>query len=113
MVKAPNTQQFNIKTATTTMTALAAPTHVDTTVNYFPREGGITTYLAGSAEFWNRKFDPTNVCVKDIRGKESEYTLDTQGFQLVEHMSQQVDFKDKERINNFYYRETEDLVKRM
>ena len=98
---------------TSTVTMQAAPTHVETTVNYFPAEGGTTSYVAGSAAFWNRKFIPTKVPVENIRGKEADYSLDKQGFQLVRHSSEQGDLKDEERIKDSYYAETEQLLQRV
>ena len=97
---------------TTTSTTQAAPTYVETTVNYFPKEGGTMTYTPGSAAFYKRKFTPTTVRVQDIRGSEAEFSLDKQGFQFVRHHSEQGDFSDEAHIKEFYFAETEKLIQR-
>lgn len=97
-------------TATTTTTAHHAPKYVETTVNYFPEEGGTTSYMTGSAEFFNRKFTSRTVHVQDIRGQEGDFSLNKQGFQLVAHKSEQGDFKNEARIKEFYFAETEKLI---
>lgn len=100
-------------TVTATSTTQASPAYVETTVNYFPKEGGTTTYTPGSAGFYKRKFTPTAVRVHDIRGKEADFTLEKQGFQVVRHRSEQGDFGDEARIKAFYFDETEELIKRV
>jgi hypothetical protein len=99
--------------ATSTMTTIAVPVQIETTINYFPEEGGTTSYTTGSAEFFNRKFSPTKVLVQDIRGSEKEYSLAKQGFQWVRHASEQGDFDDETRIKSFYFAETEELIRRV
>jgi hypothetical protein len=92
------------------LTAQASPRYVEANINYFPEEGGTTSYVVGSAAFWNRKFAPTMVQIEDIRGREAEYSLTKQGFQLVGHESKLGDFQDEARIRDFYYQETENLI---
>lgn len=97
-------------TTSTTMTQ-TAPTQVETTINYFPEEGGTTFYITGSPEFFNRKFTPTKVHVQDVRGRETDFSLAKQGFQWVRHASEQGDFGDEARIKEFYLPETEELIR--
>lgn len=49
--------------------------------------------------------------VKDISGEENNYTLDSHGFQIYRHESQEKKFEDDEKIKAEYYPETEQLLK--
>lgn len=49
--------------------------------------------------------------VRDISGDESNYTLDSHGFQIYGHTSQEKAFEDDEKIKAEYYPETEQLLK--
>ena len=98
---------------TTAVMKQANPAQLEATINYFPKEGGTTSYIPGSVAFYKRKFTPTTVRINDIRGTEAGYSLDKQGFQLVRHESKQRDYSDVVRIRDFYFPETEDLVKRV
>lgn len=61
---------------------------------------------------YDRPVHAVNVTVHDIRGSEDQYTLDTTGFQIVNHVSQEKDFVDDEKIKSDYYKEIEELLKR-
>lgn len=54
---------------------------------------------------------PQEVVVRDISGDESNYTLDSHGFQIYGHTSQEKAFEDDEKIKAEYYPETEQLLK--
>jgi len=49
--------------------------------------------------------------VHDIRGHESEFSLDKQGFQFHRHTSAMTDFSDQDKIKAEYYPEVENLLK--
>ena len=49
----------------------------------------------------------------DITGSVNNYTLDSHGFQLFAHASEERDFLDDERIKAIYYPEVEKLVHAM
>ncbi|KAI1493362.1 amino acid permease-domain-containing protein [Biscogniauxia mediterranea] len=51
------------------------------------------------------------VRIEDISDRESEFTLDVQGFQIHQHVSQEKDFADDDHIKAVYYPETEQLLK--
>ncbi|KAI1633618.1 amino acid permease-domain-containing protein [Biscogniauxia mediterranea] len=51
------------------------------------------------------------VHIEDISDRESEFTLDVQGFQIHPHVSQEKDFVDDAHIKAVYYPETEQLLK--
>ncbi|CZR59547.1 related to 7alpha-cephem-methoxylase P8 chain [Phialocephala subalpina] len=91
------------------------PRDIITTLNYFKdNEDGsppAPSYV-GKIDTYNRPVVPTKTVVHDIRGTESQYTLDTKGFQIVNHVSIEKDFQDEEQIKRIYYPETEELLKR-
>jgi hypothetical protein len=51
------------------------------------------------------------VTVRDVRGREKDFTLDENGFQLHRHTASEKDFLDDEKIKAGYYAETEQLLK--
>jgi hypothetical protein len=51
------------------------------------------------------------VPIRDIRGHESEYSLDKNGFQVVHSTTAEKEFNDEEKIKGGYYKEIEDLLK--
>ncbi|KAI1496235.1 amino acid permease-domain-containing protein [Biscogniauxia marginata] len=63
----------------------------------------ITTYI--------RPVDPQPAHITDISGRESEFTLDGNGFQIHRHVAQEKDFVDDDHIKAVYYPETEQLLK--
>jgi hypothetical protein len=52
-----------------------------------------------------------NVVITDISGNESKYTLDSHGFQIYNHESNEKEFIDDDKIKAEYYPETEQLLK--
>ncbi|KAI1175316.1 hypothetical protein F4777DRAFT_579152 [Nemania sp. FL0916] len=58
-----------------------------------------------------RPTKPQETVIHDIRGNESQYTLDTTGFQIFKHSSKEKDFLDDEQIKRSYYPEMEELLK--
>jgi hypothetical protein len=55
--------------------------------------------------------DPHDVTISDARGRESEFTLDRNGFALVKAPTAVADFYDPEEIKRVYYPEVEQLLK--
>jgi len=53
-----------------------------------------------------------NAVVHDIRGKEDTVSLDTTGFEFVQHTSEEKEFVDEEAIQTRYYKEVEELLKK-
>ncbi|RYP46929.1 hypothetical protein DL769_011359 [Monosporascus sp. CRB-8-3] len=94
--------------------AAAAPHDVDTVLNYHkPNEDGSPphpTYV-DRPETYERPVDVHPVHITDITGKEPDYTLDKNGFQVVSHTAQEKDFLDDDQIRAVYYPETEQLLK--
>ncbi|KAF2848300.1 hypothetical protein T440DRAFT_537041 [Plenodomus tracheiphilus IPT5] len=58
-----------------------------------------------------RPFEVHPVTVQDIRGREKDFTLDKNGFEIYRHTAQEKDFIDEEQIKSVYYAETEQLLK--
>jgi hypothetical protein len=101
--------------------AVLAPTDVPTTLNYYipiPESNEspfqyVYDPPAGKPKD-NIGRQPYDVVIHDARGKEKEYnlSLDTSGFQFVKHVSSEKEFEDEERIQNVYYKEVEELLKK-
>jgi hypothetical protein len=90
------------------------PHHVQTTLNFFKEnEDGsppAPTYTS-RPETYDRPAVSLAATIHDISGHELDYKLDTHGFQLYYHESQEKDFLDDEKIKREYYAETEQLLK--
>ncbi|OAL36854.1 hypothetical protein AYO20_03910 [Fonsecaea nubica] len=88
--------------------------HVHTQLNYHKdSEDGSPpppTYV-GKPETYERPIQPVDVTVHDIRGEESNYTLDKSGFEIYRHTSVEKDFLDDDQIKAQYYPEVEQLLK--
>ncbi|KAI0399487.1 hypothetical protein F4802DRAFT_34469 [Xylaria palmicola] len=92
----------------------ASPSEVEAVLNYFKaNEDGsppAPTYV-GRPETYERPVAPERVTITNIAGREAEFTLDKQGFQVHPHVAQEKDFDDDEHIKAVYYPETEQLLK--
>lgn len=87
---------------------------VTTSFNYYkdPGDGSPPepSYI-GRPETYERPAETQTHVVHDIRGQEDKYTLDTKGFQIYRHVSQETAFADDEQIKRQYYPEIEDILK--
>lgn len=97
--------------------AVLPPRDVPTTLNYYTPIGKEAPYQyvldpPAGTEKNNIGLDPHPVVVHDARGRESEFSLDKNGFQFVKHDSQEKEFTDEERIKEVYYKEVEELLKK-
>ena len=52
---------------------------------------------------WNGIYDPREIRIEDARGREHEFTLDRNGFQLVRRPSQVRNFYSDEEVKRTYY----------
>jgi len=96
-------------------TSTYTPRDVATTLNYFlPNADGSPPKPAyvGRPETYVRPTDPHPATIHDIRGSESQYSLDTTGFQIFRHESREKDFVDDAHIKEVYYPEIEDILKK-
>lgn len=100
-----------------------APRDVPTTLNFYAPDTTVVPEEkpyqlaydppAGKART-NVSTDPQPAVVHDARGREEELglSLDTSGFQFIKHVSQEKEFDDDKRIEDVYYKETEELLKK-
>lgn len=101
-------------TTTTGSSSSYIPHDVHTSLNYYkePADGSAPhPSIVGKPETYDRPSDPVDVVVRDVRGKEAEFSLDGQGFQFVKHESEEKKFVDEEKIKEQYYPEVEQLLK--
>jgi hypothetical protein len=92
------------------------PRNVHTTFNYYKDPGDGTEHapsLAGKRATFNQPSVDLEHVVTDITGSVNNYILDSHGFQLFAHASEERDFLDDERIKAIYYPEVEKLVHAM
>ena len=59
---------------------------------------------------WNGIDDPHTVLIEDARGRESEFTLDRNGFALIKAPTSVANFYDPDEIKSVYYPEVERLL---
>jgi hypothetical protein len=90
------------------------PKDVHTVLNYHkPNEDGSPphpTYV-DRPETYDRPFESHPAIIKDVRGRENEFSLDVNGFKFYKHTSVEKDFVNDEQIKNQYYEETKQLLK--
>ena len=60
---------------------------------------------------WNGIDDPRQIAIEDARGRENEFSLDRNGFQLVHSASAVRDFYTPEEVERTYYPEVEKLLR--
>jgi hypothetical protein len=88
---------------------------VATTLNYWddPGDGSRPTPIViGKGRITNERPHLAHpFVVADIRGDEAKYTLDSHGFQYVQHRSDEADFIDEQAIRTTYYAECERILK--
>lgn len=92
----------------------AEPRHVTAKMNYYlpASRGGHDAFHAGTVGDKRKKRDTHAMPISDIRGREHEFTMDKQGFQIVKFESSEKMFDDDERIQERYYPECEELIKK-
>ena len=96
--------------------AVLPPNDIHTTLNYYAPIGSEAPfqYVYGAPEgepSHNIGTNPQPAVIHDTRGRESEYTLDKNGFQFIHWPSVEKDFVDEDAIKTKYYAEVEALLK--
>ncbi|KAK4496266.1 hypothetical protein PRZ48_012246 [Zasmidium cellare] len=84
-------------------------------VNYYlpPADGGPPEhYVVRTAAASKRPMNARRVKIFDLRGREHDFNLDHNGFQLVRHVSKEKKFDNEDRIKAVYYPEIEQLMKK-
>src|SRR6516165_4911675 len=94
--------------------AAVAPKTLTSTLHYLHRGAEKPAYYridppAGVPK-WNGLDDPRQVAIEDARGRESEFTLDRNGFALIKAPTAVADFYSPEEIERVYYPEVERLL---
>jgi hypothetical protein len=89
----------------------ATPQMLTATLHYLERGAEKPAYYrieppAGVPK-WNGIDDPRDVTIEDLRGREAEFTLDRNGFQLLKAPTAVADFYSPDEIKRVYYPEVE------
>jgi len=87
----------------------------DTTLYYYleEKDGGIIQTYPGTAFEKRRKHVPHDMKVRDLRLIKDEFTLDKNGFQLVNFSTKEKEFLDEEEVHRVYYPACEALIKKL
>ncbi|KAL5522619.1 hypothetical protein ACEPAG_8636 [Sanghuangporus baumii] len=99
--------------------AVQIPHDVSTTLNYITPTPEPPYFYSPSIDPPEGKprsnigSEPHPAVIHDVRGKEDTVGLDKTGFQFVKHQSSETEFLDEERIKNVYYKEVEELLKKV
>ena len=113
LLSTPNTSTPQV-TQKPTSKAPSKSHDVLATFNYYkdPGDGSppAPSYV-GKPETYERPAEALQHVVHDIRGEEDKYTLDTTGFQIWKHASEEKDFVDDATIKRNYYPEVETILK--
>ena len=92
-----------------------APKTLTSTLHYLKRGAEKPAYYRvdppAGVPRWNGEDDLREVKIEDARGREAEFTLDRNGFQIVKAPTTVADFYDPEEIKRVYYPEVELLLK--
>lgn len=95
--------------------AAIAPRNLTATLHYLKRSAERPVYYRidppPGTPRWNGNDDPREVSIEDARGRESEFTLDRNGFALVTAPTRVADFYDPAEIERVYYPEVEQLLR--
>ncbi|KAK3046987.1 hypothetical protein LTR09_011590 [Extremus antarcticus] len=75
-----------------------------------PSQGGQSEFAIGTAGAYRRKFDERQIQIQDARGHESDFSLDTHGFQYCKRASTETDFTDDGQIETVAYPEVQQLL---
>jgi hypothetical protein len=77
---------------------------VKANLNFYldPQHGGHTSFVAGTAGAYRRKFDEHVVNIEDIRDREQDFSLQAHGFQYCKQGISEKCFEGDEVINQRY-----------
>jgi hypothetical protein len=93
----------------------AAPQTLTATLHYLKRGAEKPAYYRidppPGVPKWNGTDDPREVTIEDARGREAQFTLDKNGFQLAKAPTAVADFYSEEEIRGVYYPEVERLLR--
>jgi hypothetical protein len=93
----------------------ATPQILTATLHYLKRGAEKPAYYRieppPGAPKWNGIDDPQEVTIEDARGREAEFTLDRNGFQLLKAPTTVADFYSPDEIKRVYYPEVAQLLR--
>lgn len=101
--------------ATAAVAQPASALHSEPTTLYYyleVKDGGIVQTYPGTAFEKRRKHVPHEVNIKDMRPIRSEFTLEKNGFELVEFTPKEKEFLDEEKVEKEFYPECIDFIKK-
>lgn len=86
---------------------------VETVINYFDLSNERVFY-PGTAGYQRRKFDTKSTIINDLRGREQDFTLDKNGFQVIKgHWSEEDVNDEPDHIKNVVFPEVIERVKQV
>lgn len=90
---------------------VATPKDIQAYLNYHldPSKGGTDWLCSGSVGEKRRKHQPILTKISDIRGREDEFDLDTQGFHMIQNAPALDSWKDEVRTRDEYYPMVRDM----
>lgn len=86
-----------------------------TTLFYFleVKDGGIIQTYPGTAFEKRRKHVPHEMNIKDLRSIKDKFTLEKNGFELVDNVFTEKEFLDEEQVLKSFYPEVQALMKKV
>lgn len=86
-----------------------------TTLCYYleVKDGGIVQTYPGTAFEKRRKHVPHEMNIKDMRSIKDQFTLDKNGFELIDNVFKEKEFLDQGQILESFYPEVQALMKKM
>ena len=85
---------------------------VETNINYFHLDNDRVFY-PGTAGYQRRKFDVKPTMINDLRGQEDKFTLEKNGFAVLQGYWSEEDVEDTDdHIKNVVFPETIEAVKK-
>ena len=99
--------------ASTNGAHLANDKVVHAKLNFYldPSLGGRDIFAIGTVGAYRRKFDERSVDIRDARGHENNFKIDTHGFQYHKRPCTEKDFIDDAQVKAVAYPETVQLLK--
>jgi len=90
------------------------PQAVSTILNYHlePERGGEAVWCPGTVRDKRRPHEHVPVNVENIRGKESDFSLDAQGFHVGPFSTSVVDVENDQDFKGQYYQDVAEHVKK-
>lgn len=87
---------------------------VETTFNYWlpASQGGLgKEFFPGTSGVYTTKFDARKAKVTDVRGRETDFSLDRNGFEFHHHTSNEKDYTDDSQVKDVVYKEVDQLLR--